>query len=206
MSKKIYIIAFFIILFICLILFIYFTYKNSKLGNNIIKSDNILNISSYDATVEVEVHSNKNINKYILKQQYLSPNIFKQEVIEPENIKGISTTFDGENLIIKNKMLNLQSFYENYSIIRGNSLSLASFIEQYKESKDVEKEETSDEIIIKIKSNQNNKYKMYKKLYINKKTKIPTRMEISGFNQNMVVYILYREIIINKTSMEEILA
>jgi len=196
MYKKIYIIAFIIILIIC----IFFAYKNLKFGNNINKSDdyNILNISSYDATVEVEVHSNKNTNKYVLKQKYDAPNIFKQEVIEPENIKGLTTNFDGTNLIIQNKSLHLQSFYENYNCMQGNSLSLISFIEQYKKDEEAEIIESDEEKILKIKSNENNKYEMYKKLYISKNTNLPIKMEILDFNQNTTVYILYREIKINK--------
>ena len=196
MYKKIYFITFIIILIIC----IFFAYKNLKFGNNINKSDdyNILNISSYDATVEVEVHSNKNTNKYVLKQKYDAPNIFKQEVIEPENIKGLTTNFDGTNLIIQNKSLHLQSFYENYNCMQGNSLSLISFIEQYKKDEEAEIIESDEEKILKIKSNENNKYEMYKKLYISKNTNLPIKMEILDFNQNTTVYILYREIKINK--------
>lgn len=112
-KKKIFL---FFIFLICLIILI-FTYKLSKLGNNINKSDdnNILNISSYEATIEVQIYSNKNTNKYVLKQKYSSPDIFKQEVIEPENIKGLTTTFDGTNLILENSILSLKKLYENYN-------------------------------------------------------------------------------------------
>ena len=208
MNKKIYLIFFLIFFLICLILFIFFTYKNLKIGNNISKSDDnsILNISSYEAIAEVEIYSNKNTNKYILSQKYYAPNIFKQEVIEPENIKGLTTTFDGTNLIIQNRSLNLQTLYENYNCMQGNSLSLIAFIEQYKKNEAAEKTETDEEIIIKTKLKENNRYEMYKVLYISKKTKLPTKMEILDINQNRTVYILYREIKINKTSKEEVLA
>ena len=208
MNKKIYIIAFCMISSICLILFVFFAYKKSNLGNNISKSDdnNILNISSYDATVEIEVYSNKNTNKYVLKQQYFAPNIFKQEVLEPENIKGLTTTFDGTNLTIQNKSLSLQTLYEDYNVAQGNSLSLISFIEEYKDNEYAEITETDDEIIIKIELKNRSKYEKYKKLYISKNNKLPVKMEIFDINQNRTVYILYREIKINKTSKEDILA
>ena len=208
MNKKIYIIAFCMISSICLILFVFFAYKKSNLGNNISKSDdnNILNISSYDATVEIEVYSNKNTNKYVLKQQYFAPNIFKQKVLEPENIKGLTTTFDGTNLTIQNKSLSLQTLYEDYNVAQGNSLSLISFIEEYKDNEYAEITETDDEIIIKIELKNRSKYENYKKLYISKNNKLPVKMEIFDINQNRTVYILYREIKINKTSKEDILA
>ena len=37
-----------------------------------------------------------------MTQKYVAPNIFRQEVLEPENIKGLVTTYDGENLKIEN--------------------------------------------------------------------------------------------------------
>ena len=51
--------------------------KKIKIGNNIISQveiDDILNISSYKATIEVEVKSNKNENKYVIKQEYFGEN------------------------------------------------------------------------------------------------------------------------------------
>lgn len=208
MNKKVYLIAFFTIFSICLILFLFFTYKNQKLGDNISSSDdnNILNISSYEAITEVEIYSNKNSNKYVLNQKYFAPNIFKQEVIEPENIKGLTTIYDGTNLTIQNKSLNLQTLYENYNCMQGNSLSLISFIEQYKKDESAEITETDQEIIIKIKIDESNKYEKFKVLYLNKETKLPEKMEILDINQNRTVYILYREIRINRTSKEEVLA
>lgn len=82
-------------------------YKTQEFGNTNIKSaekikEYILNISSYEADISLEVTSNKNTNKYRIIQKYASPNLFKQEVIEPSNIKGLTTTYDGSNLKIEN--------------------------------------------------------------------------------------------------------
>jgi outer membrane lipoprotein-sorting protein len=90
--------------------------------------------------------------------------------------------------------------------MKGNSLSLISFIEQYKENPDAEITQTNEEKIIKLKLNNNDKYEKYKKLYINTKTNLPTKIEILDINENRTVYILYREIRINKTSKDEVLA
>ncbi|MCI9366352.1 MAG: hypothetical protein HFJ54_07530 [Clostridia bacterium] len=206
MKKKI-IFLFFIVL-ISIIIFIQITYKLSNSGNNIIKSDNnnILNIRSYEAIMEVEVYSNKNTNKYVIKQQYLEPNLIKQEVVEPENIRGLITIFDGTNLTIENNLLGVKALYENYKYVQGNSLSLNSFIEDYLEDRNPEINETDEETIIKVKVlNSQNKYEMYKKLYIDKDTRLPTKMEILDINQNITVYILYREIKINQLNKEDII-
>ncbi len=115
----------FFIFLICIIILI-IAYKLSNLGNNINKSDDykILNISSYEAEVQVEVHSNKNTNKYLLKQKYVEPNIFRQEIIKPENINGLTTTFDGTNLTLEHSNLNLKTVYENYSSMTRKFIKL----------------------------------------------------------------------------------
>ena len=130
------------IIFLCLIflvimgfIFTKFEYKNVVSGNNISEKDftDILNISSYEATVSVEVYSNKNTNKYIIKQSYKEPRTFKQEILEPSNIKGVTIIYDGEKTILENKALNLKTLYENFGGEPSN-LSLISFINEFKTS------------------------------------------------------------------------
>ena len=47
----------------------------------------ILNINSYTAKAEITINSNKNTNKYLVREQYIKQdNIYKKEVLEPSNI------------------------------------------------------------------------------------------------------------------------
>lgn len=202
-NKKIIIIISVIFLIIILILY----YKTKISGNNISKSindlkDYILNISSYEATLEVEVISNKNTNKYLLKQWYASPNIFKQEVQEPENINGLTIIYDGSNLKIQNSRLNLQKIYNEYSYLSSNILTINGFIERCKEIQPTYRE-TENELNIEIINSK--KYIKYQCLVIDKKTRKPIRMEIKDENQNTLVYILYKEVTINNTTKEDII-
>lgn len=121
------------IIAIIVFFFVKNNYKKINIGNNITNKsieqieEYILNISSYKARIEVEVISNKNENKYILMQKYVSPNISRQEVIEPSNIKGIETIYDGTNLAINNSSLGLSSIYENYQYMVDNCLWIRKF-------------------------------------------------------------------------------
>ena len=209
-SKKILFIIGIACLILLILTFFYFsTYKNSKIVNNIDKSnikDYILNISSYNAKILVVVNSNKNSNKYILKQQYNLDNVYKQEVIEPENISGLKTVYDGKNLKIENTKLNLSHLYENYEYISDNTLDLYTFIQNYKNCEDTQYEENDKEVVMKLINKNENKFNYFQNLYIDKNTALPIRMEIIDKNQNMVVYIEYNEISFNSTSKEEILA
>ena len=51
-----------------------------------------------------------------------------------------------------------------------------------------------------------NKYISYKKLYINKSTRKPEKLEIKDITQKTVIYILYNEIEINNLQKEDVLA
>lgn len=177
---------------------------NTKTSQEIV--DYILNISSYNLKVTIEVISNKNNNKYILNQQYVSPNISKQEVIEPSNISGIRIINDGTNLKLENSNLNLSTFFENYNYLGDNCLDLICFIKNYKQNAESEFIEEENQIIMKTKSENDNKYIKNKILYIDKKSCLPTKLEIKDNNEKTTIYILYNEVEINSTSQEEVVA
>ena len=173
--------------------------KNFKTGNNKSSQDmvnDILNIKSYNTTIEVEVKSNKNQNKYIIEQSYKSENENSQEVIEPSNISGVKIIKENGVLKLENSKLNLISVFENYSYLSENDLDLSSFINDYKSNKNSNYTENDDKIIMKT-ENINSNNKTIKKLYINKKNGKIEKMEIEDTNKKIAVYILYREVNVN---------
>ena len=105
-NKKIIFITLVVILILAILIIFLLNKTNvKKIGNNSTSQeivDYILNISSYEAKIEVEVKSNKNTNKYILKQQYISPDVATQEVLEPSNISGIKIIKKGNDLKLEN--------------------------------------------------------------------------------------------------------
>lgn len=209
MKKKYWLILLIIIIAIVIVIFSKNTAKVFKNGNTKTSQeivDYILNISSYDVKVTVEVISNKNNNKYILSQQYVSPNIVKQEVIEPSNIAGVKITNDGTNLKLENTDLNLNTIFENYSYLGDNCLDLICFIENYKTNPESEFIEEENQIIMKTKIGNENKYTKNKVLYIDKQTCKPIKLEIKDNNEKTTVYILYNEVEINSTNKEEVVA
>ncbi len=191
MNPKTKIIIISVIIFI--IIFVIFN-KMSKNGNNIISQgmeQDILNLKSYNLVAEIEVKSNKNENKYLIKQRYdkkENEEIIEQEVLEPSNIAGLKIIKKDNNLVIENSELNLKTVYENYEYISDNCLDLISFIKEFKNNKESNYNKEKETTILKV----NNKT-----LYIDNKTNKPIKMEIKDANKNNVVYILYKEINLN---------
>ena len=197
MKKKTFFLITIIIFFIILILIFYINAsKKSKIGhtnNSQEIVENILNISSYNATINVKVVSNKNENNYLIKQEYKSQDSNSQEVIEPANIAGTKIIREGNKLTLENSTLNLSSMIENYQYISNNNLDLSSFIEDYKSDSKANYDENENEIkMYTTYNNANNNCR--KTLYIDKKTKLPTQLEIEWTNKNNKVYILYNEV------------
>ncbi len=207
-----------LIILICIILAItiisvYFINRNNKIfnknfniGNNITSKSiqeieqYILNISSYEAKAEVMIESNKNINKYVLKQEYNNSGKIEQIVLEPSNIEGLTISYNEGNLTINNTKLNLQTVYNNYKYVVDNNLWLNSFIKDYRESNNKSISENSDYIVMTVDISDSNNYGKIKILYINKTTGNPEKMLIQDKNQKNMVYILYSEIRINSVS------
>ena len=165
--------------------------KLNKMGNN--KSsqevvDYILNLSSYETKITVTVTSNKNTNKYILKQEFQSPNMSTQEVIEPSNIAGVKIENDGTSTKIENSQLDLSTILDNYNYLGDNCLDLYSFIEDYKKEEKSQFEETDTEIVMKTSN---------KTLHIDKKSHNPRQMEIKDNKQKTTINILYNEVKVN---------
>ena len=192
---KIVLLIFIIIFF--LIFFLKNNYKNIKVGNNSIEEveEYILNISSYEAKLELTVKSNKNTNRYIILQTYNKPDKTKQVVLEPENITGLEIEYDGQNLILRNTKLNIEKVYENYKYLTDNFFTLETFIAEYEQLKNNKTNlyEESENIIMEVEVNKN-KYVYKKTLYIDKNSLEPTKLMIQDINEENIVYILYNEI------------
>ena len=197
--KKKYWLLLLILIIIGIVVFIFYKngFKNLKIGNNKTSQeivDYILNISSYEVQVTVNITSNKNSNKYILNQTYQSPNKSIQEVLEPSNIKGVKIENDGEKTKIENANLNLNTILENYNYLGDNCLDLYSFIEDYKQDEKSSFEENESEIIMRARNHLENIYMQDKILYIDKQSQKPTKLEIKDNKQKTTIYILYNEV------------
>ena len=200
-SKKLIIILIIAFVIISISIFLILNYKKLKGGNTIVNQseeniiNSILNIKAYSAKLDVTIETNKNKNKYVISQK-IENGKATQEVLEPENIAGVITKYDGKDLKVINNKLNLETTFQNCQYIVENRLWLDSFIKEYKESENKKVNSNKKEIILEVK-NSGNVYNTLKKLYIDKQTGKPIKMEVEDINKKMLVYILYTEMTIS---------
>lgn len=198
MKKKIFLsilIAFFLVFFT----FLYYKkiYNGNNINNQIDIAEKFLNnTNSYLAEIEVTVNSNKNNNKYIIKQEE-NGNKSKLEIIKGEDIQGLKLEIDNEILKVTNTKLNLEKIYENYNIISNNGLFLSTFIQECKDEKNIKQINNNEEQIILELEIEGKKYIKYKQLYLDKKTKKPIKMLIYNSYNKLITSIIYTNIEIN---------
>jgi len=119
------ILAIAILLVVISIIFSKKSYETINIGNNNLNKtleeveDYILNIKEYTATIEVTVNSNKNSNKYLIKQNHKEKND-EQEVLEPDTIKGVKLTYKDSSLIVENSNLNLEKINNEIILLNEN--------------------------------------------------------------------------------------
>ncbi len=197
-TKKFFLIGVIIIIIAIAGFFIYSSYNSSKTGNTTINKteeqliQDVLNISFYKAKLKVKVTSNKNENQYIIKQE-VNKNVSTQEVLQPENISGIVTTYENGKLTLFNSKLNLSQIYEEYSYIANNDLWLNSFVKEYKENEGNTKiSYEGNNIILEVQKQE--KYHNSKKLYIDKKRGKPVKLIVQDNNQKETICIEYTEL------------
>lgn len=192
-----------IIVLIVLQIFIKNPIKNKKIGNNSSSQeiiDNLMNISSYEAEIEMSVYSNKNENKYKIKQKYSIDGEQEksiQEVLEPSNIEGIKIIHEKDKLTLENSKLSLTNIIENYKYVTNSCIDLIGFINEYKKCENKKMQENDDNIILDLTSENTNPYIKYRMLVIDKKTGKPIKMECKSENKKEAVYILYTEVKLN---------
>ena len=213
MKKKVSIII--DIVLIILVIFLFFiknNYNFFKFGNNMSNKsadeikNYILNIDSFSAEVSVTITSNKTTNTYTFNQK-IKGNKCVQELLEPENIAGLKILYDGVNIKIENTKIGISKLYENYNCITSNSLWINTFINDYKnETNEKTMCEENNTIILEVKVKNENIYNANKKLYIDKLTGKPVKMEVQDITQNLKVYILYNKVEINTLQEENIIA
>lgn len=184
-------------------------YKNKNFGNNMSNKNleeiekYILDISSYVAKMDVTVKSNKNTNKYVIKQTYEKDKKSKQKILEPSNIEGLEIIYEDNKLTINNAKNNLKTMYESYPNLMENCLWINSFIEDYKveknEGKASIKEENGKVVMMTKTRNENNRYIYSKELYINKEEGKIEKLIVQDINKKNLIYILYNEITVNGT-------
>ena len=157
----------------------------------------IMDMSSYSCEAKVEAIGNKSMGEYIFKQTYKKPNTYKLEIISPEQLKGKSIEYTSENILIENKRINdivkLPNIHPN-----DQYLFIGDFISNYINNEDIEINKSSENLLLKTSIPGDSEYFTKEILYVDLKTKNPTKLEIIDKEENVRFRVTYKNFEIKK--------
>ncbi len=189
----------FIFVLICIIFFLIFYYIFCILGNNKSRNqeeivDSITNdFQTYEADIEVTVISNKTENVYEMKQK-VTRQTSTQEILSPENVKGLKIELESNHLRISNAKLNVEKIYQDYGAILNNAMFLNVFVEDYHNHVSNSYEENGEIILETILEDNTNTYAKYKELHLDKKSGKPKKLIMKDNTQKTRISIKYNDI------------
>ncbi|MGE5630396.1 MAG: LolA family protein [Caulobacteraceae bacterium] len=154
----------------------------------------LLELKSYTCDVTMKVMNNKSTMEYKMKHFYISPGKYRVEVVEPEELKGQVTIYDGEHSYIYHPKINAQLVTENFPDSLECDAFIGSFISRFKDMKNVKitKEKDNDNLyMLEFEVPEPNSYKVLERLWIDTLNAVPVKAEIYGADGKTTVSIRY---------------
>lgn len=152
----------------------------------------LTNLKSYSCIAHVTATGNKSSKEYILKHYFKSQDYYKLEVISPENIKGKTTIYDKEKIIISNPNIK-DEFKLTYKGKENRYLFIGDFINNIVENEDLNISSDKNFLILDTSIPGSSAYFNKEKLYIDKKSLEPRKLEILDSNGKTRFTVIYKE-------------
>lgn len=159
--------------------------------------EKISSISSYNCVADVEVFGNKTPTKYRFKHTFKSPNSYIVQTILPEELKGQVVEYVDSKIIVKNTNIKDTIELPNEGEVSKN-LFIGDFINNFKSAKDVKLQSDKNYLILEINIESESEYFDKQILYVNKKDKVPYKMEILDKNKEKRFEVVYSDFKYNK--------
>ncbi|WZL72176.1 outer-membrane lipoprotein carrier protein LolA [Clostridiaceae bacterium 35-E11] len=94
-------------------------------------------MESYQCQVEITSIGNKGSQKYVMKQWFKKPNMYKLEVVYPENLKGKMTIFDGKKAWIYHPVIEQTWLIKDFVNAEEQNMFLGYFVKNCLNSEEV---------------------------------------------------------------------
>jgi len=172
------------------------------------------NIDSFSAVVEVTVNTDRTENVYQMRQYYIAPDMFREDVLSPENLEGMTYIFSGGTMLIippndgesvlfedipKNRSYTfLPDFFGRYFEIGTEAVPVSA--EPTGETAQVDETVT----VLEVQLDGDNIYRATQKLWIDNKTLMPIRLETYDADGDPLVVVLFTEFNLNDNIDDEI--
>lgn len=164
-------------------------------------------MESYSCFAKIIINGGKEPKAYKAKQVFKRPNKYIIQMIEPEESKGITTVYNGEQAWIYHPQIDQSILIRDYKDSPDENMFVGYFLKNLNTTEMVnlesEKIDDSDYLIITTMIPGNNKYRMYQKLWVDKKTYLPYKLYVLDKDEKITVEIYYSDFLYNLDIKDE---
>lgn len=161
----------------------------------------LMKLKTYRSDVVFVVTNNKSTNVYKAKHMYKFPDKYRIEIVEPSELNGQTTVYNGGKATIYHPQLNTYLVTQNYNNSLEFSSFIGAFIESFKNNGGarfkLESFRDKQCYVLEIPIKGENPYRALEKIWIDAELIIPVKAEILDKDNNVSAQVLYENFEVN---------
>lgn len=164
-------------------------------------SKRLMELNSYTCNVTMRIANNKSTMEYKLKHYYKKPDKYKIEVLEPKELEGQITVYNGKQAFIYHPKINQFLATENFTgsvqhnAFIGSFLHYLNSLEKLKvRNQNIDKK---DYFVLEFDISGRNQYMCLQKIWIDTVAGVPVKSEIYDKDGNVTAELLYSDFVLN---------
>ncbi len=152
-------------------------------------------LKSYTCEVVMKTTNNKSTKVYKLKHAYMHPGKYRVEVLEPEELTGQVTVYNGRQAFIYHPSINQFLMTESFSGSTGQNAFAGSFLQYLSRTEKLKVSTQQIEartcFVVELDISDNSRHMCRQKLWIDKAAGVPVKSEIYDADGKIVVELSY---------------
>jgi outer membrane lipoprotein-sorting protein len=158
-------------------------------------------LESYSCTVDVYVKGNRAPGQFMMKQWFVVPDRYRIEVLEPDEMRGKTTVFDGQRLWMYYPYIDQVFLLEGARPEGDENLFLGFFLEDMVESEQIryyiEQIEGRKTLILELPVKGMSMYRHVQRLYVDTANCLPIMLEVLDAAGHITTKVGFKEFVYN---------
>lgn len=164
-------------------------------------SRRLLSLEAYSCDVIMRVTNNKSTMQYRLKHFYKAPDRYRIEVLEPKELEGQITIYNGSSSYIYHPGINQYLVTENFSGSMDYIAFTGSFLNYMRKNEHIkagnERIGEKEFIVLELELPEPNEYMRSEKLWLDTDKFVPIKAEIYGDDGKINIEVTYDNFVYN---------
>lgn len=158
-------------------------------------SKRLAGLDSYACDVTMRITNNKSTMEYKLRHYYKRPDKYKIEVLEPKELEGQTTVYNGRKAFIYHPKINQVLAMENFNGSMEQQAFVGSFLHYLGSPEQIKVRRQSiksgDCFVLEFELPDKNRYRRLQKIWLDAAEGVPVKAEIYDENGKAAVELIY---------------